>query len=83
MTRATSTPTMLASIGFSATARIDRPMVVRVIRRNIATTRISAKPSVSSWSDVTTDAGTEGNGDLDLPTEIARLAGEDEFEERA
>ena len=41
MTLPTSMPTQPASSGFSVTARIARPIVVRVIRRCMATTKTS------------------------------------------
>jgi hypothetical protein len=53
MTAATSMPTMRASAGFSLTARIARPIWLRVSRRCMAPTSSAVRPSEHSWSGVT------------------------------
>ena len=52
ITLRTSMPTTPASCGFSLTARIERPIAVRVSSRWTATTSTAETPSDSSWSGV-------------------------------
>ena len=52
-TAATSMPLIRASAGFSLTARMARPIWVRLIRRWTTTSRIAVRPNTASWSGVT------------------------------
>ncbi len=83
MTGRTSTPTTAASAGFSDTARIERPMVVRFMTKNMATTSTDRQRQRQELVGRHADAAADRNGDLELAAEIGRLRGEDEFEQAA
>ena len=66
MTRRTSTPTTPASAGFSLTARMERPMVVRVRTRWTRTTRSDGDGERQELVGGGAQAVPEADGDLEL-----------------
>jgi hypothetical protein len=72
---------MRASAGFSLTARIARPIWLRVGVHGAYEQRGQAERAQLVRRHA--DAGGEGNRDLDLPAEVGRLRREQEFEQAA
>ena len=83
MTLRTSMPTTPASCGFSLTARIERPIAVRVSSRCTATTSTAATAERQQLVGRRPDAAAERHRDLQRLGEIGGLRGEDEFEQAA
>ncbi len=80
--RRTSMPAMLASAGFSLTARMARPISVRVIRRCTTMTAMPRAPA-SAVGRAWRAGPAKLHGDLQRIGEIGGTGGEDEFEETA
>ncbi len=83
ITASTSTPTTRASAGFSDTACIERPMVVRVITSVHGGEQRQGDRHHEKLVGGNADAGAERNGDLDVAAEIRGFGGEQELEQGA